>query len=141
MPYSRSDKGESYRPAAFTLIEILVTIGVLAVLIAILIPALAGARAAGSGTVTLSNLRQLAATFEQYLRAYDQTWPYAPPGAAFVVSPPDDGEIDIVYPGYWELDIYWTALMHDVAPWREHFRTWIGPGRLLTSRVRGAETA
>jgi prepilin-type N-terminal cleavage/methylation domain-containing protein len=120
----RSERGVS----GFTLIELLVTLGVLALLVAILVPALVGARAAGRNAVTMSNLQQLGATFEQYLQAYGEAYPYAPPGSSFVVSPPDDGEIDIVMPGYWDLEMYWTALMHDVAPWREHFRTWVGPG-------------
>ncbi len=42
---------------AFTLIELLVVIAVIAILIAILLPAIAGARRAGSRTVSLANLR------------------------------------------------------------------------------------
>jgi len=47
------------RSAAFSLVEILVTISVLALLLALLMPALAGARSQAHGLVCRSNLRQL----------------------------------------------------------------------------------
>ena len=125
--HSSSKKTVGYA-AAFTLIELLVVLGIMGILIAILLPVLFGTKAAGSEVVTLSNLRQLGATMEAYLAEYDQAYPYAPPDTWLVISPPDEGEIDMIKPGYWDLDVYWTALMHDIAPWREHFSTWIGPG-------------
>lgn len=54
------------RHAAFTLVELLVVISVIAVLIGILLPALAGARRAGRSSMCLSNLRQLAMISRQY---------------------------------------------------------------------------
>lgn len=118
---------ESGGPPAFTLIEVLVVIAVIGVLIGILVPVLAGAKSAGGQTVTLSNLRQLGLTTADYNATYKQAYPFAPEGTWFALHPPDEAGSSI-RPGYWDLSIYWPALFHDIAPWREHFLTWVGPG-------------
>jgi prepilin-type N-terminal cleavage/methylation domain-containing protein/prepilin-type processing-associated H-X9-DG protein len=53
-------------PKAFTLIELLVVIGMIAVLLAILIPAINRARELGQRAVCLSNLRQLTLAWTAY---------------------------------------------------------------------------
>lgn len=52
---------------AFTLIEVLVVVAVIALLAAILLPSLAGARAEGRRAVCLSNLKQLGVATSMYL--------------------------------------------------------------------------
>jgi prepilin-type processing-associated H-X9-DG protein len=52
---------------AFTLVEVLSTVGVISVLIAMLLPSLSRARAHANRTACLSNMRQLAVAFTLYL--------------------------------------------------------------------------
>lgn len=68
----------SHRASAFTLIEILVVIAIIAILSAILFPVFARARAKGRQTVCLSNVRQLGVGLLLYVQDYDETLPVRP---------------------------------------------------------------
>jgi prepilin-type N-terminal cleavage/methylation domain-containing protein len=63
------------RRAGFTLVELLVVIGIIAVLVAILLPALTKARAAANRTVCMSNLRQLGTAIQMYGNEFHGIWP------------------------------------------------------------------
>ena len=58
------------RPRAFTLVELLVVIGIIAALTAILLPALSAARETARRAVCLSNLRQLTAAWLMYAQEH-----------------------------------------------------------------------
>jgi prepilin-type N-terminal cleavage/methylation domain-containing protein len=111
----------------FTLIEVLVVISVAALLVALLVPGLRGGKRSAGEAVTLSNLRQVHSAFEVYAQAHREVFPWAPEGFAFLVSGPGENPA-YVQGGYWDIHIYWTALMHDAAPWPEFFPAWVGPG-------------
>jgi prepilin-type N-terminal cleavage/methylation domain-containing protein/prepilin-type processing-associated H-X9-DG protein len=55
------------RAPGFTLVELLVVVGIVAVLLALLMPALAGARRRARSVVCLSNLRQLDLAYQAYV--------------------------------------------------------------------------
>ncbi|MEO0588113.1 MAG: type II secretion system protein, partial [Planctomycetota bacterium] len=71
------------RPRAFTLIELLVVVSIMALLIGLLLPVLGSARAAGRGSVCLSNIRQLVIANTAYATDHDDRFV---PGAADFMS-------------------------------------------------------
>lgn len=73
---------QASRKPGFTLVELLVVIGIIAVLIAILLPALGRARESARGTACMSNLRQIANGFWLYVQ---DNKGYGSPGAAWNV--------------------------------------------------------
>jgi prepilin-type N-terminal cleavage/methylation domain-containing protein/prepilin-type processing-associated H-X9-DG protein len=66
-----------YRQSAFTLIELLLVIAVIAILASLLLPALASAKEKGRVTICRSNMRQLGLGMTMYLQDNNDTFPAA----------------------------------------------------------------
>jgi prepilin-type N-terminal cleavage/methylation domain-containing protein len=67
----------------FTLIELLVVMAILAILAALLLPALASAKAAGQRAACLSNLRQIGLATQSYADESNGLIPYGPKAPPF----------------------------------------------------------
>jgi prepilin-type N-terminal cleavage/methylation domain-containing protein/prepilin-type processing-associated H-X9-DG protein len=68
---------------AFTLIELLVVIGIIAILMALLLPALATAKESGRRAACLSNLRQIGIAIQSYATDNNGRMPYGPAAPPF----------------------------------------------------------
>jgi prepilin-type N-terminal cleavage/methylation domain-containing protein/prepilin-type processing-associated H-X9-DG protein len=90
LPHPRTHRGRS----AFTLVELLVVIGIIGLLISILMPALSKARQASRTTACLSNLRQMGAAWNIYLSENKAHLPYY----IWRTNPKNS---DISWNGYW----------------------------------------
>lgn len=76
----------SRRNAAFTLIELLTVIGIIAVLAGILFPVFAQARGKARQTVCQSNLRQIGLALQMYAQDYDGYYPWARDSSDWIVE-------------------------------------------------------
>lgn len=94
----------SQRRRGFTLIEILVVIGIIVLLSAILFPVFSRARESARSKSCLSNLKQLGLAFQQYTKDAGRRYPGAAPyqkwgnGGHWVGGTTDAGLAENVYP-------------------------------------------
>ena len=109
----KSSKGHALGVTAFSLIELLVVIAVIAIMAALLLPALAKTKEQGRAAACRSNMKQLALAFLMYAEDNEETlpWPGFQPGRA--VNSPD------VYAPDWCVSpdatgIAWTPASADV---------------------------
>ena len=70
-------RGKRARGAGFTVVELIVVMGIVAVLVAVLMPVIAGAREAARGVNCASNLRQVVTAAVAYGRENNGCWPPA----------------------------------------------------------------
>ncbi len=98
MPTSESRIQGGYRKG-FTLVELLVVIGIIALLISVLLPALNKAREAANTTKCLANLRQCGMALNMYVNEYKGWFPYCArdntwkPWAAQFFGAPNPGAV------------------------------------------------
>jgi prepilin-type N-terminal cleavage/methylation domain-containing protein/prepilin-type processing-associated H-X9-DG protein len=88
------------RQSAFTLVELLVVIGIIAVLISVLLPALSSARRQANAVKCLSHMRQFGLAFQLYAGEYKGAFPVVRQDY------PDDGLIPTN-----QINVYWTDML------------------------------
>ncbi|MCK6499074.1 MAG: prepilin-type N-terminal cleavage/methylation domain-containing protein [Nitrospira sp.] len=79
----RDASARESRRWGFTLIELLVVVAILAILAALLLPALTSAKAKGKRAVCLSNLRQIGTAIRVYADDHEGHIPYGPTAPPF----------------------------------------------------------
>ncbi len=128
----------------FTLIEILVSISVVAVLVSLALPSLAAAREGARQTKALANVRSVGSAFMMYADQYGY-WPFVGKGRPPVGQAQVDGapamEEDVLgvywWPKgtiiatseVWEMAWLWPAPLSVMFPWEDHYATWVSVGR------------
>lgn len=112
---------------AFTLIETLLVIFVVSLLVAIVAPSLASARARSRELVCISNMRGVSVITELYTHVYRDSFMFAGPDALFRLAPPPS-DLAVATPGYWFLASFWPSLMMDQFSWRDNYVSWICAG-------------
>ncbi len=97
------------KKSAFTLVELLVVIAIIFLLMAILLPALRGARERAKIVVCISNLRQLGQAIHQYAREYDDWLPGWWHSITANGNQNGDNRTGSLYPYHKERRLYWCA--------------------------------
>ena len=102
---------------AFTLVELLVVIGIIAVLIAILLPALKRAREQARAVQCMSNIRQLSTAVVMFAQEHKGWMPGNGGTGIMVLDPATDrpSAVGSVYPGITDTDPLWKKIA--IADW------------------------
>lgn len=133
--------GNDHIGRGFTLVELLVVIGIVGVLIGLILPALSGARGSALQTVALSNARSVHTQFEQHAGQHG-TYPqqdlgevpdglpggsqYEPRGDE-VIIPWYPGGVVIASTDYFQHEWMWAAMVAPIDDWPTYWETWVSP--------------
>lgn len=112
----------------FSLVELLVSMGIVAILLGLVIAGLGGVRRAGRDAVVLGNLHALGVTLELFTTATNNVYPFVEVGSRIYYEPPDGPHQSFIQSDdRWIARYVWPVTMHEVAPWNEHYLSWLSP--------------
>lgn len=112
----RSDRG-------LTIVELLVSIGIVAVLLSLVLPPLSRARGAARQAVSGSNLRQIYSIFVMYTKDSSDLYPAIIEGRAYQI----DELLWVNYP-YWQIATTWPGVIYDAIAINREPGVFISPG-------------
>ena len=123
----------------FSLIELMVVIGIIALILAIALPALGGARASAKQTLALSNIRSTQQLFERYASDHGR-YPFRAAGdqPAGLEDPVEPNAVTFAwYPegvilattNHFEQGVLWPSIVAPLDEWPGMAETWVSPGR------------
>jgi prepilin-type N-terminal cleavage/methylation domain-containing protein len=110
------------RRHAFTLVECLVTIAIVAILLALAIPSLASARRGSRVAGSLSNLHQIGGLLSMYANQNHDAFPATTEGRSYAIS----DAMQIAYP-YWQVYFTWPAVVSPGLSMRDGAAVYISP--------------
>lgn len=130
-------RGAELRPRGFTLVEVLISIALIAILLALNLPALRGVQQRASEVSSLSTIRQHGAVFSMYGSDYSGTYPYfTSPAATWTILRDGNFAVGVSYFGAyqsWNIALakgYYSSGPFDrvfsppgVSPWGEYLFT------------------
>lgn len=116
-----------------SLVELLVSIGVIGVLLSLAVPALRNARRAAGEAVSLSNLSQLALTVGSWSESHSDLFPHLRPDTTYHLGYPTGARPAAALTGALVpfAHLLWPAVIRDEFPMEQHAHAWISPGRGL----------
>lgn len=112
-----------YKRSGFSLIELMVCTSVVAILIGIMLPALAGMRNRGAETKSMSNVKQLAVIIDLYASSSDGMYP-AVDQNRYYPRPPAPSMFS--YP-YWQIYETWPGVVYDIQSYEEFPELFVSP--------------
>lgn len=135
LPYSSGTReGDRERLAhgnisrrAWTIVELLVCISVIAILVGLVLGSLAKVRQSARQMQSLANLRGIGQVFGVYSAANRDLMPFGEAGRLYPVSIYDESVFASF--GHFSFEETWPVLVRDVAPWPEFFPVWESPGQ------------
>jgi len=110
---------------AFSVPELLISIGILALLIGLTLPVLADVRGRSTQIVSLSNARQLHSAIELFADQARDAYPVTEEG---VLYPTTGGPGDpLASFGYWQVVDTWPGVLNSILPYRDATDVYVSP--------------